>query len=343
MSRFDDYIQGSKKILLITSQPLDADCISSGLVMKRYLEHLGLDVTFRFPRELTQEEIAKHNYMPLFSEFTHADTRTLLADSSFDTIILLDGTNLIQFYDYTNRELPEPVLEQSKKIIQIDHHSGEPEKLANLQIKDKTASSTIEIILAEIVPHDFLDKDLATLAYTGLVGDTGNFRWGFTSTTLSLAAMLLAKGVDATEAIEHMFSMKDKNYIEGLKYVLENIEYDDELSTIFLFLPFAKLKNDKIDVEKFRSIEAAFLEAISKNIAGYARGIIVSEFTSKKSLKIRGKGSNLHNKISLSDLWKTLGGNGGGHFHSAAMEIEADFAEFTMLMKREIKKSIALD
>lgn len=343
MTRFADYIHGSKKILLITSQPLDADCISSGLVMKRYLEHLGVDVTLRFPRELTQEEIAKHSYMPLFSEFTHADTRTLLADSSFDTKILLDGTNLIQFYDYSNRDLPEPALDQNKKIIQIDHHSGEPEKLANLQIKDKNASSTIEIILAEIVPHDFLDKDLATLAYTGLVGDTGNFRWGFSSTTLSLAAMLLAKGVDPTEAIEHMFSMKDKEYVEGLKYVLENIEYDDELNTIFLFLPHNKLKAARIDAKKFRFIESAFLEAIAKNIDGYARGIIVSELAVKNNLKIRGKGSNLHNKISLSDLWKTLGGNGGGHFHSAAMEIEADFDKFTLQMKTEIKKSIALD
>jgi bifunctional oligoribonuclease and PAP phosphatase NrnA len=331
-------------VLLITSQPIDPDCISSGLIMKRYLEHLGLDVTFRFPKEIIKDELARNSYLPLFNEFTNSDTRTLLAEGNYDTLILLDGTNLVQFYDYKNTTLPAPVLDKTKKIIQIDHHLGNPEDLATYQIKNNKASSTIEIILSEIVPVEFLDKDLATLAYIGLMGDTGNFRWNFNPTTLQHAAMLLAKGVDPTEAIERMFSMKKKTYMDMLKYALENVEYDDELHTVFLFLPSSKLQLDGIDNAKYRLIKDAFIYDISKNIEGYALGIFMAEAEQKGTIKISARGSNLFNKVSLPDLWISLGGNGGGHFHASGMEINADFDEFKLKMKQALKtKLIDLD
>src|SRR3989338_1192317 len=333
MIKFDEYIKGSKKILLITSQPVDPDCISSGLVMKKYLEHLGLNVTFRFPKELTQEEVDRNSYMPLFNEFIHSDTRTLLTEGDFDTLILLDGINWVQFYDYKNKELPEPVLDKGKKIIQIDHHLGNPEDLATNQIKNNKASSTIEIILSEVVPNDFLNKDLATLAYIGLMGDTGNFRCNFNPTTLRQAAMLLDKGVNPTEAIEHMFFMKKKEYMDMVKYVLENMEYDDELKTVFLFLPQAKLQADGIGENRYRLIKEAFINEISFSIKGYTIGIFMAEETTNGKIKISARGSNLNNKLSLPGFFKALGGNGGGHFHASGMEIDCDFEEFKSKMK----------
>lgn len=340
MTNFDKYIKGSQKVLLITSQPVDPDCISSGIIMKKYLEHLGLDVTFRFPKKLRQEDLDTNSYMPFFNEFTQGDTRDLLASGNFDTLVILDGTNLVQFYDYKDTTLPAPVLDKSKKVIQIDHHLGDPEDLATYQVKNNKASSTIEIILSEIVPHDFLDKDLATLAYIGLMGDTGNFRWNFNPTTLSLAAMLLSKGVDPTEAIEHMFSMKTKDYMDMLRYALDNVVYDDDLHTVFLILPLSKLEKDGIDEVHYRLAKDAFIYSIAKDVSGYHRGIFISEELGTGVIKVSARGSNMNNKISLPELFKTLGGNGGGHFHASGMETTGDLNEFVLKLKQALKTKL---
>ena len=76
---------------------------------------------------------------------------------------------------------------------------------------------------------------------------TGNFRWKFTAKTLELASKLLAKGADPIEVLERMFVQKSKMYVELLEYVLNNFEYDDDLNSLFLFLPSEKQNADGID------------------------------------------------------------------------------------------------
>lgn len=340
MTKFEEFLNGSKKVLLISSQPLDPDCISSGIVMKKYLQHLGLDVTFRFPKELSEEEISRNSYLPFFNEFESGDTRNFLVDDSFDTWVLLDGVNWIQFYDFKNDDLTAPILNKNKKIIQIDHHPGNPEDLTELQIKNESASSTIEILLTEIIPESFLNKEFATLGYFGLMGDTGNFRWKFSATTMELASKLLKNGANPTELIENMFSLKKREYLEMLKYVLDNVEYDEDLKTVFLFLPLEKQENDSLNGDNYKLIRDAFLSEIAINVIGYHRGFIVSEFKTKGRLKISGRGSTLNNNISLQDMFKELGGNGGGHFNASGMEAYCDFEEFKTRLKEVIKSKL---
>lgn len=341
MTVFSDFIHGSKKVLVITSQPLDPDCISSGIVMKKYLEKLKLDVTLRFPRHLTVEEIQINEYLPLFDELSCEDTRDLINSGSFDTVVLLDGTNWVQFYDNENTLLPPPSLGKVKKVFQIDHHLGDPELLTDNKIKDSSASSTIEIILSKVVPPSFLDEDLATLSYIGIMGDTGNFRWNFNSNTFKLASLLIDSGADPTEAIEKMFFTKSKEYMEVYKYTLDSIEYDDELRTIFMFLPKSTMDKDNLDERKCKVIKDVFINEIAKGVAEYHRGVFVSEVGDKGTVKVSARGSTLYNTINLPDLWKSLGGNGGGHFNASGMEIKGDFLEIKELIKDGIRKTLS--
>lgn len=342
MSMFNEYIEGSKKIIIITSQPLDPDCISSGILLKKYLEYLKYDVTFRFPRELTKEEIEQYDYIPFYEEFTKnaKDTRDILTESNFDTLILLDGVNWIQFYDSKNTTLPTPLLDKSKKIIQIDHHPGDPENLTQLQIKNVKASSVTEILINDVLPENFLTTELSTLAYIGIMGDTGNFNWNFTSNTMEVAAKLLNKGVNPTEAIDKMFFTKKREYMEMLKYCLENIEYDDELKTIFLLLSFDKLKIDNIDANLYKILIKAFIEHIAKHIKGYERGLVISEPEEKGLIRVNARGNNSTNKINLPELFKIVGGNGGGHFNASGMQTKSEFKQFVLTLKQEIKSKL---
>ncbi|MCA9382575.1 DHH family phosphoesterase [Candidatus Dojkabacteria bacterium] len=336
MKEFEKYIKNVKSVLLITSQPLDLDCISSGLIMKSYLESLDLRVTFRFPRKILAEESEKFSYLPFFDEFHNEDTRDLLDKAESDLLILLDGTNLVQYYDNANTNLPVPAVNKFKKSIRIDHHPESPENLAELNILDPNASSTIELLLNQIIPESFLDRSLATLAYAGLIGDTGNFRWNFNSKTLKLAASLLEKGADPSETIDRMFAMKRKEYLSMLKFILENIEYEDDLQTVFLFLPYEKFQSEAKPLGDFRLVKDVFVNEVSKSIDGYHRGILLTEHAEKGKIKVNSRGSN-QNNIDLREMFQSLGGNGGGHFQTGGGDFEMDFDEFKTMLKDAIK------
>lgn len=336
MKEFEKYIKNVKSVLLITSQPLDLDCISSGLIMKLYLESLGFDVTFRFPRKITAEENDKFSYLPFFDEFHNEDTRDLLNKAQVDLLILLDGTNLVQYYDNANTKLPVPVINKFKKSIRIDHHPESPERLAELNILDPSASSTIEVLLDQIIPENFLDKEIATLAYAGFIGDTGNFRWNFNPRALRQAALLLEKGADPTETINRMFSMKRKEYLNMLKFVLENIEFDDDLQTVFLFLPYDKFQSEAKPLGDFRLVKEAFINEVSKNVDGYHRGILLTEHAEKGRIKVHSRG-NSQNDVDLREMFKSLGGNGGGHFQTGGGDFEMDFDEFKEMLREAIR------
>lgn len=334
--RFLEIVENIKTVLIIASRPLDFDCLGSGLVLKKYLESLGKKVTLMWPGKMSKEEKDFNSFLPYFEEVVDQDTREVLAKKNFDLLILVDGANFGQFYDY-DKSGETPFLRNYDQRVWVDHHQMSPEKLGTEIFKDSKASSTMEVILEQILPEDFIDKNIATLSYAALVGDTGNFQWNFSPKTLTLASMLLEKGAEVLIILDKYFSSKTKTYLKMLSYAIENVEYFDDLKTVFLFLPFQKLQTDNIDEVKLADLKRAFKIEISKSIQGYSRGIVIYE-TQFGKIGISARGNNLSNKISFPKFLAELGGNSGGHFHAAGAHIEGDFTEIKAKLLDLVKK-----
>ncbi len=115
-------LKHDKSALIIASRPLDLDCLGSGLILKKYLEHLGKDVRLFFPMEMTEEEKDFNKWLPYFDEVEGKDTREILSSKNFDVLFLLDGANLVQFYDSSETTDNPPNLAIYDKRIHIDHH-----------------------------------------------------------------------------------------------------------------------------------------------------------------------------------------------------------------------------
>lgn len=325
-------LKNDKTALIIASRPLDLDCLGSGLILKKYLEHLGKEVRLMFPMEMTKEEKEQNNWLPYFDEVEDRDTREILSRKNFDVLILVDGANLIQFYDSSETADNPPNLSIYDKRIHTDHHQ-EIENLGTHTLHNSEAAATAEILLTEVVPESFIDKNIATLGYTAVAGDTGNFRWNFSPKTLRLTAMLLEKRADTLLFLDKYFFSKTKNYFEMLAFAIENTEYFGDLGTALLFLPCRKLREEHIDGDKLSMLKMAFDTEFARRVAGYPRGILLYE---KKPGEIRcsARGANLRNKVSLLELLAEVGGNSGGHFHAAGLQVEGNF--------EEVKKSLLI-
>lgn len=335
MDSFQDYIKTDKTILIIASRPLDFDCLGTGLILKKYLESKDKKVALMQSSNPSSEERDFYSMLPFFDEVKFSDTREALAKKNFDLLILIDGTNFVQYYDESS-PLPSPNLKVYEKIIHIDHHQGLPENLGTLTLQ-KQMSSSAEVILTEIIPEDFIDKDIANLGYAAIVGDTGNFKWSFQPETLALASKLLKKGADFKEIINKYCFSRSKLYMEMIAYGIKNCFYDNNLHTQFLFMPYGKLQKDKIEKHKLAVLKEAFQEDVARTVKDFSRGFMVYEEKPGK-IVISARGNNLTNKINMPLMLKEIGGNGGGHLNACRAEVKGDFEEIKQKLIDLIKK-----
>jgi len=151
--------------------------------------------------------------------------------------------------------------------------------------------------------------------------------------------MLLERGADPLLFLDKYFFSNTRIYFEMLAFAVENVEYFDDLGTMFLFLPYEKLRAAKIGESALKDLKRAFKNEFARRVVGFPRGIILYE---KSPGKIRGsgRGNNLHNKVSLPDLFVEIEGNGGGHFNAAAFRTEGIFEEVKKLLLAALQRRL---
>ncbi len=116
-----------------------------------------------------------------------------------------------------------------EKLIKIDHHIP-VESYGDINWEDKEKSSASEMIAEFYYANRnelVLDKDGATCIYTGMVTDSGRFRFSSTSgETMRYAGMLLDFGIDI-ETLYAKLYMKDFALYKFEAYVYQKMKITD--------------------------------------------------------------------------------------------------------------------
>ena len=101
-----------------------------------------------------------------------------------------------------------PSVKRAQKLIVIDHHI-ETHPYGDLAWVEPERSSTCEMVvdLCASFPDVLrLDRESATCLYTGMVTDSGRFRfYSVSGDTLRLAALLLDEGIDTEALYAHLY------------------------------------------------------------------------------------------------------------------------------------------
>ena len=116
-------------------------------------------------------------------------------------------------------------VELCKEIIKIDHHIP-VENYGCINWVEEHRSSACEMIVDfyetfrdELV----LTKDAAKYLYTGMVTDSGRFRYeGVSGQTMRCAATLLDAGIDTETLFAHLY-LEDYSFLKFKAYVYENM------------------------------------------------------------------------------------------------------------------------
>ncbi len=339
MNKFTSYINDCQSFLIITSRPLDFDCLGSGLLIKKYLEQLKNKVTIIHTEKIKEKDLDFFSVIPFFKEVQMTDSREILKKQKFDCLIFVDGMNLGQFMDSTSEDQTPLDLTKYPKRVHVDHHSANDEKLGTLTFYHPEYSSATEVVLKHLVPESFLTPQMATLGYAGIIGDTGNFKWNFQPQTFKIMSTLLEKGADFQSILDGMYFKRTRSGLEAVRAAIEYTTFDQKTHTSFLFLPQDFIRQYGLTEEATAEIKLAFQDFVAKSLPEFPRGIVMHE-KEPNVIYLSGRGHSSRNKLSFVPMFQSLGGSAGGHFNAAGAKVEGKFDKIKNKLISYIKTNL---
>jgi phosphoesterase RecJ-like protein len=172
---------------------------------------------------------------------------------------------------------------------------------------------------------ELIDEEIATCLYTGIMTDTGSFRFkSTTSSTHRIIADLIDKGAQNNKIHNNVYDSNSYGRLLLLGQALSNLQIFPEYKTAFITLTEAEKK--KFDFQKGDS-EGVVNYALS--LKGIIFAAIFIEDTEQKTIKIsfRSKGWLSVNQFSRNHF------NGGGHDNAAGGKFDGSMKEAIQLFK----------
>lgn len=214
MSVLDVKLNGVRNAAIIGHVRPDGDCVGSCLGLFNYLEAVYPQVETKVYLEAPDR---KFGYLNGFDQI-----QTVFAQEvSFDLCICLDCSDEERLGE--GRE----IFRLAKDSICIDHHITNT-RYAGENVVEAEASSTCEVLFG-LMEEEQITRETAECLYTGIIHDTGVFKYSCTSAkTMAIAGKLMETGIDFTNIIDGSFYRKTylQNQILG-RALLESVVFLD--------------------------------------------------------------------------------------------------------------------
>lgn len=322
---YSNWIKEAKNIVITSHQNPDGDAFGSALGLWNYLTKFGFDsLTFISPTDFA-DFIA---WMPGVPSIVVYDNKNKTLANQ-----LIDEADLIFCCDFSSgsrmKDMKDQVLNATAKKIVIDHHE-QPESFADLMYWNEHASSTCELIyhmIVELGHEDMINLDVATCLYTGLLTDTGSFKYPATTPEVhNIAGKLLAKGVVPSAIHRSLFDQNEFEKLQFLGYVLnKKMTYLPEYRVCYTYISEKELK-------KYNS-KNGDTEGIVNYGLSIAGSVMSAIFIEKEGL-IKISFRSVHD-FSVADLARDYF-EGGGHKNAAGgrsvLSLEETVQKFLTLL-----------
>ncbi len=288
-----------KDIVITTHRNPDGDAIGSSLGLRHYLEQLGHTVKVAAPSEF-----------PYFLNWMPGSGDILIYDIAQEEVKnVLEKPDMVFCLDFNSLERIDRMGElvgllKCPKVL-IDHHLY-PEPFADFELHDVNASSTCELVydfIVQLGEKDKIGRNVADCLFTGILTDTGSFKYATSPKLFRLVADLLEQGVDDNRIQNLVFNSLDEKNLRLLGHVLhERMEVLDEYRTAIITL-------SKQDYEKFQ-ISRGDTEGLVNyllQMRNVALAVFIHEQPTITKISLRSKGNFSVQEIAKKHF------KGGGH------------------------------
>lgn len=322
-------LDNPKKISIVSHRNPDGDAMGSSLGLLLFLKELKHDVTFispnHFPDYLAWLPDAEN--IVVFDKEVEKAT-TILNDS--DLIFTLD----FNAFHRTGEQLEKVLASiESVPFIMIDHHQA-PQDYAAFTFSDVKYGSTCEMVYDFINALGYNEKittNCATAIYTGIVTDSGSFRFPkTTSNTHVCVADLINKGIDNGKIHANLFDNSTYQRLQLLGKALQNLVLLPEYNTSYI-----SLSQDELDKYNYQKGDTEGIVNYGLNITGIDFTAIFIEHKEEGLIKIsfRSQGSFDVNEFARNHF------EGGGHINAAGgksfLNLQDTITQFIAILAKE--------
>ena len=325
INNLKDLLSSPKRIVIIPHMNPDGDALGSCLGWSQFLNQRGHQTTVIAPNAFP----AFYNWMPGATEIIlHSESPEEVKQAliDIDVIFFLDYNDLKRIGDLG------PVVENHPaKFVMIDHHR-QPTDFVDIMFSNHDKSSTSEMVfdlIESLHGKDEITKAMGECLYTGIVTDTGSFRFGSTTPgTHYAAAHLLQAGVEPDEVYSKVYDTNTLDRIRLMGYVLaEKLKTVENLAAAYI-----SISEEEQNRFNFQKGDSEGLVNYGLAINGMKAAGFFRESEGFVKVSLRSKGDFDVNTIARAHF------NGGGHRNAAGGKLEMSLsdaiAHFEKVMKQ---------
>ncbi len=294
-----------KKIAIIPHRSPDGDAMGSALALFHFLKKEG-----------HQPVVIAPNEFPDFLAWLPASDQVVIyetePDSAFNILKECELVFVVDFNALSRTGEMEKALNLIKvPFIMVDHHQS-PDGFAAVTYSDTAFGSTCEMIynlISFMNKTDVIDIEIATCIYTGILTDSGSFRFPKTTgRTHRIVAELIDIGVENTKIPTLLFDNCSYASVQLLGRALQNMVVLPEYKTAYI-----SLSQKELDEFNYQKGDTEGIVNYGLSIKGVNLAAIFIENKDEKIIKIslRSQGDFDVNQFARNHF------NGGGHINAA--------------------------
>lgn len=306
MDQIINHIKEASHVLLASHSQPDGDAVSSLLALGLAIGKLGKKTTIYNTSPIP----AVYRFLPSVERIV----RHMKKATTYDLALVLDCGDLPRIGEAS------PTVSQVPVVINIDHHITNT-GFGDIQLVDPQACSTAELVYRLIKAMDIpIDRAMATSIYTGILTDTGSFRFSSTNQAAFAISQEMAElGVEPHDVAQHVYGTYSLGRIKLLNLALDSIEISDNGKLSIMTITgamFAETKTQPEDADGMinyaRRIEDVKVAAL---IHEQKNGKTSSNDQQRYHVSLRSDGS-----VDVAAIAGSFGG--GGHASAAGFQVE---------------------
>lgn len=308
LNKFKELVDKAETIAIASHINPDGDNLGSTLALRKSLELYGKDVEL-----LANDTIDDYlHFLPEKENYKEASR------DSYDLFMILDCSEFDRIGDSLT-----PIAKASKNTLVIDHHVGGGIN-TDLNLIYDTAPATCELVFEIIERLDLpIDKDIASLIYTGLCTDTNRFLYSnVTEYTFYVAGRLLSLGADSEYIYRNLYQSKPMKVMKFQTEVISNAEFMDKKA-------YSIISKDLVKKHGVQMGDAETIVGMLRDIDEVGVSMILKEYDNGEyKVSLRSK------DVDVARVARENGG--GGHIKASGFSIFDDSLEAAS------KKAIAI-
>jgi len=304
-----------QKIVIVPHKNPDGDAIGSTLALWHYLKNQGQDATIVAPNDYPKFL----KWMPGNEQILNFEKENTQAKNKIEkatVICTLDFNHLGRV-----GQMEKPLEASSATFIMIDHHQA-PSDYAKIMYSDVSMSSTCEMVynfIEFLGDTDKITKEMADCLYTGIMTDTGSFKFrSTTGRTHRIVAEFIDKGAQNTQIHHRVFDTNTPGRLHLLGCALKNMVILENYRTAYI-----TLSQEELDAHEFQKGDTEGFVNYGLTLEGIIFAVIFIENKEEGIIKIsfRSIGEFSVNEFARSHF------EGGGHNNAAGGKSDTSLQE----------------